>query len=240
MCIRDSGHHNNLSFNYGVEGATDKKGVNLIREKQKRNFLATLLFSQGTPMLLAGDELGRTQKGNNNSYCQDNEINWLDWDKYSDKDWELREFVKYAIGLRNEYSLLSAPFYIHQPDECHLDAESHCQVRWINSTGQEMQEKQWVEQQSHVLGWILERVMAPDNESNINQKNIECLLILFNSGESAVDFVLPEILGLKKWQCLVDTEQSSGLPENEYVECLPECTTVLLASRSLQLYSTVF
>ena len=234
------GHHNNLSYNYGVEGVTDKEQINVIREKQKRNFLATLFFSQGTPMLLAGDELGRTQNGNNNSYCQDNEMNWLDWDDFSDADWKLQEFVRYIIQLRNEYPLLSSPFYIHQPDECLLDADAHCQVRWINSTGQEMKEKQWVEQQSHVLGWVLEKVTIPDVDDSSDQQRAEYLLMLFNSSESEVNFVLPEISNLVKWQCLVDTEQHDGIAKNEYIENLKEDHFVILSSRSLQLYSAVF
>ena len=97
----------NLSWNCGVEGPTDDPAIVALREQQMRNFLATLLLSQGTPMLLAGDEFGRTQHGNNNAYCQDNEITWLDWEHPAGE--ALRTFVRTLIPLRREHRVFSAP-----------------------------------------------------------------------------------------------------------------------------------
>ena len=96
---------NNLSWNHGVEGPTDDAEIQELRERQKRNLLATLLLSQGTPMLLAGDEFGRTQHGNNNAYCQDNEVTWVNWEIDEDGS-ALLAFVRHLIELRQRYPLL--------------------------------------------------------------------------------------------------------------------------------------
>ncbi len=99
------GNDNNISWNGGAEGPTDDAAIVKLREQQKRNMLATLFLSQGVPMLLAGDEVSRTQQGNNNSYCQDNEINWLDWN-WDDARWRLLNFTKRMIALRREHPIL--------------------------------------------------------------------------------------------------------------------------------------
>src|SRR5262249_18558272 len=100
------GSTNNLSWNGGVEGPSEDAAINALRERQMRNMLATLLLARGTPMLLAGDELGRTQKGNNNAYCQDNEISWVDWEP-SDKGPRLTRFVQRIAALRHRYPVLN-------------------------------------------------------------------------------------------------------------------------------------
>src|SRR4029079_1542829 len=99
------GHSDNRSWNHGVEGPTDAPEIVSLRERQKRNLLATLLLSQGTPMVLAGDEFGRTQDGNNNAYCQDNEISWVNWN-FGEKEVELAEFVRKVIVLRQSFPIL--------------------------------------------------------------------------------------------------------------------------------------
>ncbi|EGT5700707.1 glycogen debranching enzyme GlgX, partial [Cronobacter dublinensis subsp. dublinensis] len=102
----NDGHNDNRSYNYGAEGPTDDEGINAVRERQKRNFLATLLFSHGTPMLLAGDEFGRSQMGNNNGYCQDSEISWVHWENLPESAEALREFTRRVIALRAQQPLL--------------------------------------------------------------------------------------------------------------------------------------
>src|SRR6202035_5925061 len=99
------GNSNNYSWNHGVEGPTDDPEIITLRERQKRNMLATLLLAQGTPMLLAGDEFGRTQEGNNNAYCQDNEISWVNWN-FGEKEVELAEFVRKILVLRQSFPIL--------------------------------------------------------------------------------------------------------------------------------------
>ena len=102
------GHNDNRSYNYGEEGPTENPDIIATRERQKRNFLTTLLFSHGTPMLLAGDEFGRTQKGNNNGYCQDSEISWIDWKGLSENDAALREFTRRLIALRAAQTVIAS------------------------------------------------------------------------------------------------------------------------------------
>jgi isoamylase len=104
------GHDHNLSANYGVEGPTDDPAINEVRERQKRNFLATLFFSQGVSMLCAGDEMGRTQGGNNNAYAQDNEISWLDWDLDERRQSQL-EFTRYVIELQKRHPVFQRKKY---------------------------------------------------------------------------------------------------------------------------------
>ena len=103
------GHDANFSFNGGVEGPSDDPAIVAFRDRQKRNFMATLLLSLGVPMLLAGDELGHTQQGNNNAYCQDNEISWLDWENIRPEDAALGDFVRYLIRFRREHRVFSRP-----------------------------------------------------------------------------------------------------------------------------------
>jgi glycogen operon protein len=106
------GHEANFSHNHGIDGATDDPTIVALRERQSRNLLATLLLAQGTPMLLAGDELGRSQRGNNNAYCQDNDLNWLDW-SLLDSNSGLLGMVKRLIQLRNHYAVLHYDRFVH-------------------------------------------------------------------------------------------------------------------------------
>src|SRR6185437_3195648 len=103
------GHDANHSWNYGVEGPTEDPKLLALRDRQKRNLMATLLLSLGVPMLVAGDEFGRTQQGNNNAYCQDNEISWLDWQQVRPEDEQLRQFVRELISLRRQHRVFSRP-----------------------------------------------------------------------------------------------------------------------------------
>jgi len=200
------GHNANYSSNYGEEGDTDNPGIIALRQRQRRNLLATLFLSQGTPMLLAGDELGRTQRGNNNAYCQNNEISWLDWDKLTDDDKALQEFVKYLIYLRQHYYLFTSKKYIHRPDKVSGDAEFYCQVRWISASGNEMKDMQWMERELQVVGWVLERKWLVNDE----EKPDECLLLLFNASEQVVDFSFPQVDKLLSWDILLNTNEPSG------------------------------
>ena len=127
----NDGHNDNRSYNYGAEGETDDEGIVAVRERQKRNFLATLLLSHGTPMLLAGDEFGRTQGGNNNGYAQDSEISWVNWD-LNDNAKALPDFVRRMIALRQAQPLF------------HRDNwRDMMSVTWLNPGGGEQQAAHW-------------------------------------------------------------------------------------------------
>lgn len=195
----NDGHHANFSHNHGAEGPIEDPKIIELRDRQKRNFLATLFLSQGAPMLLAGDELGRTQAGNNNAYCQDSEINWIDWENLSDTDHKLQQFTRYLISLRRQYPMLRSKKYIHRPDE--PDEKDASRVRWFNVGGEEMREEQWREQHVHVLGWLLERNCF----ETIDNSERTMLFVVFNGGDEDMEYQLPKLPHVTLWRCLLDT-----------------------------------
>ena len=243
------GHHANFSDNFGEEGPTKNPTIIEDRQRQKRNLLATLILSQGTPMILAGDEFGRTQDGNNNAYCQDNELNWLDWQGISQQDEQLQQFVRHLLRIRREHSLLTSKRYIHRPDE--PDNDIKCVVRWVNADGQEMRESNWTEQHVNTLGWILEQypvmctLPASDHDRNLHGHFGEKsrILILFNSGTHDIDFRLPigtpDADGVEAlfWRCVLDTHESDGLPK---LAMQAKGVIVPLRARSVQMLVAKF
>lgn len=227
----NDGHHTNFSYNHGEEGETQDAEVLSLRARQKRNFIATLLLSQGTPMLLAGDERGRSQAGNNNAYCQDNEINWLDWKNISEQDHFLPLFTSYVASLRSRYPILTSRQYIHRPDE--PEDKYSRSVRWFNPDGEEMREEQWREQHNHTLGWMLE------NGCYVNRDQTErcMLLLLFNAASEQKVFKLPSHPDIDKWMCLINTVRSDGVPEDVSVA---NGSLVAMPGKSMQFLSAIF
>ena len=194
------GSDNNRSWNCGVEGPSDEPHVRALREKQKRNLLATLLFSQGPPMLVAGDEIGRTQKGNNNAYCQDNEISWLDWELDADAERMLRH-VREMIALRKRHPGFRRRSYPN-PDD----------VSWLTPAGPSMTEAQWTDPQTRTLGMLLLGKRLAERDDHGTPVEDDDLLLLLNAGEAAVDFRLPG----EGWKLLVDTAAPQRLVTNPY------------------------
>src|SRR5215211_4551593 len=145
------GHSHNLSWNHGVEGPTDDAEIKTLRFRQMRNFIATLMFSQGTPMLLAGDEFARTQKGNNNAYCQDNYISWLYWDGRSEEARALTEFTKKVIAVRRAKPMLRRGRFLTGNFNEHLQVKD---ATWITPLDTEMQPENWHDTRAHCLGVI--------------------------------------------------------------------------------------
>ncbi len=135
------GHSHNLSSNYGAEGPTDDAGINELRRRQRLNMLATLLFSQGTPMLLAGDEFGNSQNGNNNAYAQDNETGWVDWSGF-ERDPDFLAQVRELVRLRREQPLLRIPHFVH--DKLERDGET-ITIEWLNRAGEAKQSHEWAD-----------------------------------------------------------------------------------------------
>jgi glycogen operon protein len=184
------GHSNDLSWNFGVEGPTDDAAVLLLRNRQMRNFLATLFLSQGVPMLQAGDEFARTQRGNNNAYCQDNEISWVDW-RLRSANHGLLEFVQLLAHLRRVHVEFRRETFLK-------GAASRAGVKdvtWLNVRGTEMIDSDWRDSNLRTLGiWFGEQTGS-----------VEHLLLLVNSGTSPQDFTLPAAPGNGPWICLFDT-----------------------------------
>lgn len=217
------GTDRNLSWNHGCEGATDDADIRRLRLQQMRNLLATLLFAQGTPMLLAGDEFGRTQHGNNNAYCQDNELSWVDWE-LDDEGRELVAFSQRLIDLRRRYPILRRQRFLvgHYNEE--LDVKD---VTWLAPGGEEMTEQHWHDEEARCMGMLMDGRAQP---SGIKRSGADAtLLLLLNAGHEACEFQLPEVNGGRHWLCLVDTFDAQTAPSAVGGE------TVELAGRSLQL-----
>ena len=193
------GSSDNRSWNCGVEGPTEDAEINTLRCRQMRNMLATLLLSQGTPMVLAGDEFGRTQKGNNNAYCQDNDISWLDWN-IQDSGKSLIEFVKMLTGLRHKYPIFRRNLFFTGEYVEDLEIKD---VTWINANGSEMTQEQWSDSNSRCFGMLLD---GRAQTTGIKQRGHEAtMLMVINSFHDVVDFKLPESPGGEGWKILIDT-----------------------------------
>jgi isoamylase len=193
------GHSDNRSWNHGVEGPTFDPEIRALRERQKRNMLATLLLSQGTPMLLAGDEFGRTQRGNNNAYCQDNEVSWVDWRIGSDGR-ALTEFVRRLTGLRHAYPILRRGRFF---TGIFNEALGLKDVTWINATGEEMKPEDWQDPRMRCFGMMMDgRAQATGIRRPASDAT---LLLLLNAHHDVVLFTLPECTGGRNWTLSFDT-----------------------------------
>jgi len=208
-----NGEHNNdgsttnRSWNCGAEGETDDEAVKSLRSRQMRNFLATLLLSQGTPMLLAGDELARTQRGNNNAYCQDNEISWLDWNLDEAAKAQLR-FVQKLTHLRAKYPILRRNRFLTGSYDQELDVKD---LTWINASGAEMRDEDWTDDRMRCFGMLMDGRAAP---TGIRQRGKEAtLLLVLNAHHDLVQFVLPPSPGGTAWRLLVDTNRPDDSAE---------------------------
>ncbi len=194
---RDGESHNH-SWNCGAEGETDDAEINALRERQQRNLLATLFVSQGTPLLLAGDELGRTQRGNNNTYCQDNELNWLDW--HNPQAERLRPFVKMLIALRKELpALRRTSFLTGIPDK-----DGKKDIAWINADGLEMQDEEWLSPIARSAGAVLCGLQTGLIDEDGRTLDSDSVLILVNAYHEDLPFVLPPHRS-DRWMLRLDT-----------------------------------
>ncbi|MCD6681324.1 MAG: glycogen debranching protein GlgX [Burkholderiaceae bacterium] len=194
------GHDHNLSWNCGVEGPTDDPAVLALRARQQRNFLATLLLSHGVPMLLAGDEVGRTQQGNNNAYCQDNEISWLDWNVDEDGE-RLFAFARRLIALRRRHPVFRRrDFFQGRP----LHGGDLKDVLWLRPDGQEMSEEEWAHSNARSLAVYLSGAGLHDVDAWGRPLKDDDFLMLFNAHHEQMSFTLPQLDGAP-WRCVFDT-----------------------------------
>ena len=197
------GHNENLSWNSGAEGDTDDAGILALRERQKRNFLATLFLAQGVPMLLAGDELGRTQGGNNNAYCQDNEISWLDW-KLDRPRRELLEFARFLIRLRDQHPVLRRRHFFQGR---RIRGSEVKDLAWFRPDGKEMSDEDWSNSEARCFGLRLAGDAIEELDDRGNRFVDDTLLILLNAHHEAVGFTLPAHRRKVRWEVVFNTHE---------------------------------
>jgi glycogen operon protein len=219
------GDSHNRSWNCGVEGATTDPGVKALRARQKRNFMATLLLSQGVPMIRGGDELGHTQGGNNNAYCQDNAISWLAWD-LDDEEKEFLAFVRNLVHFRREQPVLNRrKFFQGRP----IRGSEIKDISWLNTSGHEMTDEQWN------AGWIqcIGVRLAGDIIGDVDEQGKplfgDTILVLINASPNATIFQVPPHKKGQKWMFVLDTAIGEAPKQTEF----REGDTYLLQDRSL-------
>jgi isoamylase len=204
------GSNDNRSWNCGAEGPTDDEEINRLRARQLRNMLATLLLSQGTPMLLAGDEFARTQDGNNNAYCQDNEISWLNWD-IAEKGRTLITFVQNLTKLRRDFPILRRGRFFTGDHNEELGVKD---VTWINPNGAEMTMDDWSDGLMRCFGMMMDGRAQP---TGIHRRGDDVtVLLVMNSHHDLVVFTLPECPGGCEWVRLVDTNLDDDAEQAEF------------------------
>jgi glycogen operon protein len=198
------GENNNHSHNYGVEGPTSDPRIRATRERQKRNLLATVFLSVGVPMLYAGDEMGRTQRGNNNAYCQDNEISWLDWQRSPDQD-DLLRFTKHVIDLRRSQPVLNRRRFLQGRS---VTGGATKDITWFAADGSEMAPAMWQNGLLRSLGIRLDGTQIDETDSHGNPITADTLFLLFNADEKAMVFTLPPAGSPQYWERLLDTSDA--------------------------------
>jgi len=217
------GTDDNRSWNHGVEGETDDPQVNAVRARQQRNFLVTLLLSQGVPMLLGGDELGRTQRGNNNAWCQDNELSWFDWEH---ADTELTRFVQRLIRLRREHPVFRRATFLTGQE---TRGSGLPDVWWFRPDGRRMTQRDWQREDGRTLGVFLNGAEITSRTPTGEEIADDSFLLMFNAGSEPVTFTLPTRRFGARW--VVELATGEGAPEG----VVAARTAVALQDRSLML-----
>jgi len=221
------GHGHNLSWNAGIEGPTDDIDVRALRARQQRNFITTLLLSQGVPMLLAGDEMGRTQRGNNNAYCQDNDISWLDWTPSADQR-ALLAFTQRVMALRAAHPVFRRrDFFQGRP----LHGSTVRDIVWLQPQGTEMGEQAWGEEHARALAVFLSGDGLNEVDGRGRTVRDDSFLVMFNADSNEVRFVLPSGVVPPAGELLIDTSFGADRPDAPFNSGEP----YVLAARSLAL-----
>ena len=202
------GSNDNLSRNWGVEGPTNDQAVLEARARAMRNFLATLAFSQGVPMISHGDEIARTQRGNNNAYCQDNELTWVNWD-LDDRGRRLLEFTRRVFAIRAQNPVLRRRTFFRGEVVEHRGLKD---LTWLRADGRELSQEEWQSPQARALGMLINGDATDETDDKGQPIKGDTMLLLVNAGEEDVDFVLPK----GEWSTLVDTCCEPQSPGERY------------------------
>jgi glycogen operon protein len=195
------GENHNLSFNFGIEGPSADPMVRAEREKQRRNFIATLLLSQGVPMLTAGDEMGRTQLGNNNAYAQDNEISWVSWE-LSDADRALLEFTRRVSELRQEHPVFRRRHFFQGRGIRGSELED---ILWLRPDAEEMSDEEWNRHSMRSFAMLLGGRAMREWDERGRHVTDDTFLLLFNADPAQARFRLPSVRGCMAWELVLDT-----------------------------------
>ncbi|MEO8456801.1 MAG: glycogen debranching enzyme GlgX, partial [Chloroflexota bacterium] len=223
----NDGANDNISQNGGIEGPTDDPEVNAFREREKRNFLATLLLSQGVPMICGGDEIARTQNGNNNAYCQDNELTWYHWD-LGERERSLLEFTKHVVELRMQHPVLRRQKFFQGRKIRGAEVKD---ITWFTPDATEMTDEQWDTDWAHALQVRYGGDALDEFDEDGERVKDDTMLLMLNAAEEEVTFTIPEQPIGGSWDIQVDT----GDPENKEVERLHAGDTITLIGRSIAL-----
>ncbi|WP_043456529.1 glycogen debranching protein GlgX [Gordonia polyisoprenivorans] len=220
------GESHNRSWNCGVEGPTDDPEINALRARQQRNILATLFLSQGTPMLAHGDEIGRTQSGNNNVYCQDSELSWMDW-SLAEKNSDLLEFTRKAIALRTKHPVFRRRrFFAGKPIRW---GQQYLDIAWLTPSGEEMTTADWDSGFGKSLAVFLNGNGIGEKDERGEKIVDDSFIICFNAHYEPIEFTLPTILE-SGWTGVLDTAQPTG---DSDIEDASGGTTFAVQARSL-------
>lgn len=224
----NDGESHNRSYNHGVEGPTDDPEVLTLRARQQRNFIATLMLSQGVPMLLHGDELGRTQQGNNNGYAQDNELTWMHWDTV---DQPLLEFTAALARLRRDHPTFRRSRFFNGRPVRREEGARIPDIVWLRPDGSEMQPEDWDSGFGRAIGVFLNGNGIRERDRRGEPISDKHFIILFNAGDEEVDFHLPAVEFSPKWDTVVDTAgqraDSAALAPGESVPLAAKSLMVL-------------
>ena len=203
----NDGESHNTSWNHGEEGPTDDPEIRRLRNRQKRNMLATLLLSQGVPMIVYGDEMGRTQNGNNNAYCQDNEISWVDWN-LSPGDRNMLAFVRCMIRLRKEHPAFQRRRFFQGRNIQGADVKD---ITWLNPDGEEMSDEEWDNNHARSLGLQMAGYSEDQYDSEGRPEIDDDFILLFNAHHEDISFSMPPNPEEARWEVLMDTSSAAGL-----------------------------
>ena len=228
------GANDNRSWNCGVEGDTDDEDIIELRYRQQRNFLTTLMFSQGVPMIAHGDELGRTQRGNNNVYCQDNELSWINWD-LDEHDHKLLHFTRHLIHLRRDHPVMRRRRFLEGPARRGGESELG-EIEWFTPAGTHMTEEEWNQPwaRSTMVFYNGDAIREPD--ANGQRIFDDDFLLLLNAAPEAVDFTLPDTKYGQIWHTVVDTAGDDDRDEyhsGDIVHVGPRTSFILRNPRGL-------
>ena len=217
------GHNDNISRIWGVEGPTDDPKILEMRFRAMRNFIATLAFSKGVPMISHGDEIARSQKGNNNAYAQDNELTWMDW-QLDDRRRALLDFTRDAIALRLANPVLRRRHFFNTGEK----KDGVKELIWLAADGHEMTDAQWHDANNRALGMLIHGEATDEHDDRGRPIKGDTLLLLMNPGDAECNFTIPDLAGPGVWVTLVDTARPHSKAVRDHTVVLAPYSLVLL------------